>query len=46
MKMKLEVILYVFALLNIYTIEEEIDADISSQSPISIDTKNCLGTKI
>jgi hypothetical protein len=45
MKMKLEVILYVFALLNIYTIEEEIDADISSQSPISRDTKNCLGHK-
>ena len=41
--MKLEVILYIFALLNLYTFQEEIEADISSQSPISRDTKNCLG---
>ena len=45
MKMKLEVILYIFALLNLYTVQEEIDVDISSQSPIARDTKNCLGHK-
>jgi len=39
--MKLELFLYIFALLNIYTIQDEIDVDISNKSPIARDAISC-----
>ena len=39
--MKLELFLYIFASLNIYTIQDEIDVDISNKSPIARDAISC-----
>ena len=39
--MKLELFLYIFALLNIYTIQDEIDVDISNKSTIARDAISC-----
>ena len=44
--MKLELFLYIFASLNIYTIQDEIDVDISNKSPIARDAKSIQITRI